>query len=314
MTDPAVTVLMPIFNAEAYLEEAIESILAQSYRDMEFLVVNDGSTDRSEEIVRRYRDPRIILVTQPNKGLVAALERGLQEARGRYIARMDGDDRSSPERIERQVAFLEEHPAVGLVGTGAEIWVGGARSGREHRHPESDPLLRFELLFDNPFVHSSVMMRRDVLLKTGGYRPGDQFFPEDYDLWSRMADVSKVANIPEILHIYREVPTSVCRKDPLRRIARGVANISCRNLSFFLRDAPVAEEIIRSFTMLFHDVDDSIVAVGPLSLPEFLRTIYDEFSRRHVLSGDQRAYIVRRLGRFLARVYKNSIKRRMFRG
>lgn len=209
---PTVSVVLPLYNCTAYVGEAIESILAQTYADFELIVIDDGSTDETPRIAQGYRDSRLRFYAQANHGLAATLNRGIGLASGRYIARQDQDDVSRPERFRRQVAFLEAHPQCALVGTWADIWTGRAPSGRVHRHPSDNAALQYELLLDNPFVHSSVMLRKEALDAVGGYSTDrERQPPEDFELWSRIARKYEVANIPEVLHIYREVAGSMSR-------------------------------------------------------------------------------------------------------
>jgi glycosyltransferase involved in cell wall biosynthesis len=213
--DPLVSVVLPVYNCPRYVGQAVESILAQTYFDFELIVIDDGSVDETPDVVRRYGDPRIRLISQANRGLAGALNRGLELARGRYVGRQDQDDISLPERLAKQVAFLAAHPDCGLVGTWAEIWHEDTRTERIHAHPSDNADLKFQLLLDNPFVHSSVMIRKTALDRVGMYStdPGRQP-PEDYELWSRIAREFDVANLPEVLHVYREVEGSMSRLGP----------------------------------------------------------------------------------------------------
>jgi len=213
MRDPAVSVILPVYNGEKHLAAALNSILSQTVNDFELLVINDGSVDRSSELIQKYSDCRIRLIEQSNHGLAATLNRGISLARGKFIARQDQDDISLPRRLEKQIAHLELHPRCGLVGTWAQIWSGEKRTRRVHRHATENHQLQYDLTFDNPFVHSSVMLRKEAVVQAGGYctDPARQP-PEDYELWSRIARSWEVGNIPDILHIYREVPTSMSRK------------------------------------------------------------------------------------------------------
>lgn len=212
MSSPAVTVLLPVYNGAADVEQAVASVLAQTFPDFELLIINDGSRDNSAELLGRLSDSRIRLVHQENRGLAATLNIGCSMARGEFIARQDQDDLSAPTRLEKQVAYMRTHPACALLGTCADIYVGDSPSGRAHDHATEHGLLCFDLLFNNPFVHSSVMLRRDAVLEIGGYStdPSRQP-PEDYELWSRMARRYGVANLPERLLIYREVAQSMSR-------------------------------------------------------------------------------------------------------
>jgi hypothetical protein len=213
--DPQVSVVLPVFNGARYLPAAIESVLDQTFRDFEFVIIDDGSTDSSPEIIDRCQDERIRWYSQPNHGLAYTLNRGIGLARGVYIARQDQDDISFPNRLARQVEFLESNPACGLVGTWSQIWADDAPTDRMHAHPAENAALQFRLLLDNPFVHSSVMLRASCLDEVGLYSidPSRQP-PEDFELWSRVARRFDVANLPDVLHAYREVPTSMSRTGP----------------------------------------------------------------------------------------------------
>jgi len=227
---PLVSVLLPVYDGAAFLKEAIESILLQTCHDFEFIIINDGSRDNSSEIIRGFRDPRIRLFDQENQGLAATLNRAITLSRGSYLARQDQDDISLPQRLERQIAFLEGHVNFGMVGTWAEIWVGANRTERRHEHPAENPILKFDLLFDNPFVHSSVMFRRSVFERVGTYSTDkSRQPPEDYELWSRLARHFDVGNIPECLVIYREVNKSMSR-DGVNPFLDRVIDISIENL------------------------------------------------------------------------------------
>lgn len=209
---PILSVVLPVYNCPQYVGHAIESILAQTFEDLELIIIDDGSTDETPDVLRRYSDTRIRHITQANRGLPRTLNRGIDEARGTYIARQDQDDISRPERLARQVSFLAEHPDYGMVGTWAEIWEGDLRTSRLHAHPSDNATLQFELLLDNPFVHSSVVIRKAALERVGPYSTdATRQPPEDYELWSRIARLFSVANIPEPLHVYREVSGSMSR-------------------------------------------------------------------------------------------------------
>jgi glycosyltransferase involved in cell wall biosynthesis len=231
VTSPQITVLLPVYNGAADVEQAVLSILAQTYTDFELLIINDGSKDNTAEILAGLHDPRIRLVHQENMGSAAASNRGIALARGRYIARQDHDDLSLPTRLEKQWAYMESNPDCALVGTRAEIWVGDEPSDRMHDHPTEHAHILFDLLFDNPFVHSSVMMRRDAIEAVGGYSTDPvRQPPEDYELLSRLARHYRVANLSERLLIYREVAQSVSRTQS-SGILENVVTIAAENLA-----------------------------------------------------------------------------------
>lgn len=200
---PVVSVIMSVYNGERYLREAIDSILAQKFTDFELLVIDDGSTDRTLEIVCSYPDPRIRVLAEHHRGLVSALNRGLAEARGPYIARMDADDVSLPTRLMKQVTFLEDHQDVVMVGSWARlIDEYSLPTGVSRMTPAGDRQLHVALCATNQFVHGSVMMRREAVLALRGYRPAFET-TEDYDLWLRLAAVGKLANLAEPLYELR---------------------------------------------------------------------------------------------------------------
>lgn len=212
VVEPQVSVILPVYNCPQYVGEAIDSMLAQVDCTFEIVVIDDGSTDSTPEVLAGFSDPRLRLYRQPNAGLPATLNRAIGLSRGEYIARQDQDDVSLPTRLCRQAALLDAYPRCGLVGTWASILNERMATRRGHRHPASNQALQHELLFDNPFVHSSVMLRRSALDDVGPYAtdPARQP-PEDYELWSRIARRWELANIPETLHLYREVAGSMSR-------------------------------------------------------------------------------------------------------
>lgn len=199
---------MPVWNGDRYLVEAIESLLSQSLRDFELVIVDDGSEDRTREIVADYAqsDGRVRPVHAAHRGLVAALNNGCQVARGKYIARLDYDDIALPERLEKQAAYLEAHPRVAMVGAAFRyITAAGERTIASVWPPTDDASIRQRLNEANCFCHSSIMMRKDVVARVGWYR---QAFTdaEDYDLWMRLADHHELASIPAQLVLYRLHP------------------------------------------------------------------------------------------------------------
>jgi glycosyltransferase involved in cell wall biosynthesis len=199
---PEVTVLLPVFNGEHYLRETMQSILEQTYRDFEFLIVDDGSTDGSPGIIRGFADPRIRVLLNPKRlKLSGALNRGIEEATGRYIARMDADDIALPDRLRIQVDYLEAHPGVGLCGTAIEIF--GKSRPRKDIFPLATEDIRSYALFDCPFCHPSVMLRKELLEKHDLRYDGSYYPTEDYELWSRAIELFPTANLEDVLLRYR---------------------------------------------------------------------------------------------------------------
>lgn len=208
MTEPRITVLMPVYNGERYLCDAIQSILSQTLGDFEFLIINDGSTDRSVEIINSYRDPRIRLIhNDQNMQLIATLNKGLDMAQGEYIARMDSDDISLPERLENQVAFLDAHPEVGICGTWIRTF--GNKKGSVWNYPTDDATIRSRFIFESVIAHPSVMIRKDMLENADlRYNPLYKH-AEDYGLWVAASKHTNFANIGKILLHHRLHPLQV---------------------------------------------------------------------------------------------------------
>jgi len=231
INQPLVSILLPVYNGRKFLKQAIQSMLLQTYKNFEMIIIDDGSKDNSIDVVKLFDDSRIRFYRQANSGLAATLNRAIELANGKYLARQDQDDISLPTRLEKQVNFLEKNPDCGLVGTWASIMEDEVHTERTHEHPVFNESLKLDLLFNNPFVHSSVMLRKSVFDKIATYTTdSERQPPEDYELWSRIANYFEVANIPEILHLYREIPTSMSRGgiDPFRD---NVFKISVENLT-----------------------------------------------------------------------------------
>jgi len=210
---PVVSIVMPVYNAQRYLHEAVESILAQSFTDFELIVVDDGSTDISPQILGDYqaRDRRVRIISRPNSGIVGALNDGLAAATGDLVARMDSDDIAAPDRFEKQVAFLRSHADHVLVGSQVMLIdpEGAAlcpKRDTEYTHERIDWA---HLNHRWPLVHPTVMMRREAVNSIGGYRRDFQWL-EDLDIFLRLAEVGKLASLTDILLHYRLHAGSVC--------------------------------------------------------------------------------------------------------
>lgn len=201
MNNPLVSVLMSVYNGADFLGEAIESILKQTFYDFEFIIVNDGSTDSSGQIIADCDDKRIRkLDNTANLGLAASLNRGILEARGEYIARMDADDISLPERLEKQLFFMQTHDRISVCGT----WI--KYIGDENmviQFPPDDATIRCKLLFENNIAHPSVILRKEHFLKHSLFYNPACTSAQDYDLWQRGSRYLSYANLNEILLLYR---------------------------------------------------------------------------------------------------------------
>lgn len=202
---------MSVYNGEKYLREAIDSILNQTFTDFEFIIINDGSTDGTRKILESYFDPRIRLIHQENIGLTKSLNRGLKVANGEYIARMDADDISHPDRLKYQVNFLDENHGIGLVGSYASFIDEKGREIQIWKTPETHEEIKKVFQTGNSFCHGLVLFRKECLDTVGYYR--EEFkYAQDYDYWLRISEHFKTANIDRVLYKNRRTADTISRK------------------------------------------------------------------------------------------------------
>ncbi len=208
---PTISVLMPVYNCALYLVEAVESILNQTFTDFELIILDDCSTDNSADIAKSFTDKRIIYHrNDTNLGLANNLNVGLRMAKGKYIARMDGDDISLPERFQTQIDFLESHPDIDLCSCGLQMF--GTENTIWVR--ESDPeAVKITMMFYSPVLHATSVWRKDSFEKHQLYYDQETFPAEDYDLWSRAIFYCRLVNIPQVLYKYRIHGIQVTKTD-----------------------------------------------------------------------------------------------------
>jgi len=260
---------MPVYNGAAYLREAMDSMLRQTFGDFEFLIINDGSTDKSVEIVESYRDPRIRLVNnESNLGLISTLNKGIDLATGEYIARMDCDDISSPKRLEHQVAFLESHPDVGVCGTWAKVF--NVEWSYVLQHPTDHEGIKCLMFINSSIVHPSTMFRRNLFISNNLYYDESFQHAEDYELWLRAARYTRLANIPEILIDYRisVSQVSAVHQQEQRETAASVRELQLNQLGIF----PDNEERNVFDSIIKDDFGDSVQYLDAAS--RFLEKIH----------------------------------------
>jgi glycosyltransferase involved in cell wall biosynthesis len=217
---PAISVIMSVYNAERYLSAAIQSLLAQTFTDFEFIIIDDGSTDRSAAILADFaeKDSRIRIETHANKGLTRSLNEATALSRGEFLARMDADDIALPNRLEVQVRFMREHPDVVLLGGGYELIDGAGRLLTKIIPPVDDETLQEHALSGRtPICHPLAMTRRDAVIKVGGYDES-LTVAQDLDLWLKLGEVGKLACVPDILLRYRQHPNSLSEKRQAQQV------------------------------------------------------------------------------------------------
>ena len=222
-----VSVVMAVFNGERYLREAIDSILNQAFTDFEFIIIDDGSTDQSYIILKNYakKDNRIVLVrNEDNIGLSRSLNRGLELAKGEYIARMDADDVSLVGRLAAQAAFLDAYPDVGVLGTAACVIDPLGNLGEEIKFPIDHALLRWRLcFFENPIIHPTVMMRKEAVLRVDGYNP-ELDTSQDHNLWCHLSVITRLANLFDVYLYLRKHENSISSRRAAEQQKRGLEN------------------------------------------------------------------------------------------
>ena len=230
MQNPLISVILPVYNSEKYIYSSINSILQQTFTQFELLILNDGSTDSSAEIINSFQDPRIRFFSHENIGLSATLNRGINLSRASLIARQDADDISHPSRFDLQFKYMENNPDCSLLGTAAQIIDTEKLLNRYVYPPKNDIDCKFELSFKNCFIHTSVIIRKSILNEVGLYSTSsDRSFVEDYDLWSRISLKSKVANLIDTLVYYRSLPDSLSKQNELQ-FNSCLINICSQNL------------------------------------------------------------------------------------
>lgn len=218
---PKVSVLMSVFNGDRYLQQAIDSILNQSYTDFEFVIVDDGSSQATKELLAAQKDPRInLIINRSNIGLTKSLNIGLAECRGKYVARMDCDDVSCTDRLLKQVDYLDANENIAIVGSQVQYidLNGNVKQGRYWNRLLKPDELRWQCMFESPFVHSTVLMRTEVIRNIlGGYDENIET-SQDHELWSRVVSRFDCANIDEQLLQFRTHPDSVSSNYGKKRV------------------------------------------------------------------------------------------------
>lgn len=268
---------MAVYNGQRYVREAVESILNQTYTDFEFIIVDDGSTDETATILDSFDDPRIVRSkNEENIGLSRSLNKGLAMARGEYIARMDADDISLPERLAKQVAFLDEHPEVGVVGCAIRATNADGSPGHIHRQPTVHGLILWVLCFGTPIAHPTVVFRRTVVERVGSYDDA-LLANQDRDLWERLSSVTRFANLSEVYLLYRRHPDTVSSRHAdiqARNSAKAGQRMMARILGY-----EVPFEICYDIRLgRFETADDAVQTV------RVIRSLYDTFMAKESLS------------------------------
>jgi len=290
VTGPKVAVLMSVFNDQGYLADAVESILGQTYADFEFLIIDDGSAEPVEGLLKSYGDPRIAIHRQQNMGLTRSLNRGLRLCSGRYVARMDADDVSVPTRLEAQVKELDSDPNLDLVGSSFDV-VDASGDLLERKQLITDPLYRlWRLQFHNNYGHGTIMMRKERVMDVGMYDE-TLSYAQDYDLWSRLSRKGNTKILPQVLYRYRMVnsgPQASVRNydDQLAAAIR----ISNRNL-LSCNPQLTEEECIEVRALYWKFQRPALSRMGIEAIP----ATFQGFCTRYALEHEERTHLAERL-------------------
>jgi glycosyltransferase involved in cell wall biosynthesis len=290
MSIPKVTVLMSVYNGKVFLPAAISSILNQTFPDFEFLIINDGSSEPVDLVIESFRDERIRLHKHENMGLTRSLNRGLDLARGEYVARMDADDVSLPSRLEAQANALDGDKNLDLVGSFFDVIDADGKLIESKELITDDVYRLWRLQFHNNYGHGTMMMRKRSVIRAGKYDEALQF-AQDYDLWSRMSTKGNTRIIPEPLYLYRMVKdgAQASVKNYDTQLAAAI-RISNKNLTTC--DPCLTEEQCTDMRALYWKFQRENVSGEGL---EILPGTVEKFGERYRLSTEERAMLVRRV-------------------
>ncbi len=307
-----ISVIMPVYNGALFLREAIESILNQSFSDFEFIIINDGSTDDSKGIIREYelKDARIKFINQEqNSGLINVLNLGLSLSTGKYIARMDADDVSLPNRFASQAHFLDTHPEIGVLGSNVHsINSVGRRTSNfinNPRLPQTSNQIKWSLCFSCCLMHPTIMARRELLLNAGGYDKSAKH-AEDYDLWVRLAPTTNFYNLPQKLLLLRRHETNIT----VIHIDTTIVNsrqISNWYISTIL-DGKISQELVDIFWMV--NVQQFI---NQAQIITFLKQLKESFVNKFKPEGFENQYINKNIARRSIELLLNNHEKSLFR-
>lgn len=263
--DKLVSVIMPVYNASAFLREAIDSICSQTYSNVEILIINDGSTDDSDKIILSYKDERIKYYKQENKGVASALNTGVEKAKGDYLWRHDADDISLPEKLEKQVKFLETNPGIALCACQVAFMTERGKVAWDYRQPKNNYFKELDFVqvhreqFDpySPITHGTVLVRTGVVRELKGYR--EKFITgEDIDLWLRLIEKNKAVVLNDCLSLHRLNKTSATQK-------HGWKNEFFRNLAFKYydqRSGGLEDDLEKGLTPIVTDPPVKALPIG----------------------------------------------------
>lgn len=281
---PLVSVIMPAYNTEKYISEAIDSILNQTYKNFELFIIDDCSTDRTVEIIKTYNDARIrFIYNEKNYGLVYSLNKCINLAKGKYIARMDSDDVSLPERLSEQVEFMELKPDVSIIGTAFRY----SDTKEVVQHPEGNDLIKIQLLNNTAFGHPTVMIRKNDLINTNLFYDHSFFPAEDYELWTRMAEKGlKMANLPTVGLIYRRHNAQISSSKQEQQSLL-TENIRQKHRAFYFREVLDSKEVdfIGNYSLSIYESMSFVFKLWSVNASEnyFKRSFFNKYLSQYLI-------------------------------
>jgi glycosyltransferase involved in cell wall biosynthesis len=249
-----ISVIMPVYNAEKYLKQAIESILNQTYQHFEFIIINDGSNDNSKNIINSFNDERIrIFNNDENIGIVETLNKGIKLSIGKYIARMDADDISLPDRLEKQIFFMEKNQEVGLCsGNVISIDKNGDIISKEWWRENTMPI-EWLLIWENPIAHPTTMIRKKTLIENDLYYDKKSLHSEDYDLWCRIALCSKIIRLKDVLIYYRVLNTGIFKQNTITACTNSLVSNNQYIKNYFLLKCNLVHRFLTTFSQAIEE-------------------------------------------------------------
>jgi len=281
--NPEISVIMSVYNGSVFLQDAINSILQQTFQNFEFIIIDDGSTDRTWNTLKQCNDDRVITFkNNENIGLTKSLNFGILKAKGNYIARMDADDISCPDRFLKQITFLKKNN-YSLSGSWVKVIDDKNIEQETIKYQTNNNLIKWKLLFHNQFAHSSTMFKKDIISDVGTYN-NSILYSQDYDFFSRISDKYDVSNFPEILHFLRIWKNSISHQRQAQQLGSGDI-ISKRNIENLLGQK-IGMESIR-LIRLFYQKQCDLNYQKLTNLAFLIKKIFNNFSATYTSIGNR---------------------------
>ncbi len=306
-----ISVIMPVYNGGVFLIQAVNSILNQTFHDFELIIINDCSTDGTQQVIEhlKLKDNRILLINnKARSGPSKSANLGIAIAKGTYIARMDADDISHPLRFEKQISYLNDHHDIGILGTNGYYIDEKNNKIKSLNHYSGDLEIRWGLLFNSQFLHSSIILKKSLLSLVGGYRE-DLFYAEDYDLFSRLLKYAKYANLRERLVYWRKSSSNVTslKKGEILNFGSLISKRNINNL--FGNDFIVDEKETLNYRKLYKG---TFVNINNNQLARYLEIINTFIIKNGVGFYDEKRIKIEIASKMFESIYRKGLKKSNF--